>query len=48
MRVHIRAENEYHSQAYAVRVNGASTEFLIVDPEHKPRWIDISKIKVLE
>lgn len=48
MRLHIIDEREYHSNAYALRVNGTSTEFLVVTPDHIPKWIDISKVQVIE
>jgi hypothetical protein len=48
MRVHVKTEQEYHSQAYALRMNGASTEFLIADPDHRPTWIDMTKIEIVE
>ena len=37
MQVHIKEEQEYHFRAYVIRVNGASTEFLIADLDHKLR-----------
>lgn len=48
MRVHIKAEQEYHSQAYTIRVNGNVTELLVADKNRKLLWIDTEHLEVVE
>lgn len=48
MRVHVKAEQEYHSQAYAIRVNGDVTELLVVDKDHKFIWVNIAHLEAVD
>jgi hypothetical protein len=48
LRVHVKAEQEYHSQAYAIRVNGSVTELLVADKNRQLLWIDTGHIEVVE
>ncbi|MBN1128270.1 MAG: hypothetical protein JXA71_04755 [Chitinispirillaceae bacterium] len=48
IRVHVKAEQEYHSQAYAIRVNGEITELLVADKNGKLLWIDTDHLEVIE
>jgi hypothetical protein len=49
LRVHVKkAEQEYHSQAYAIRVNGDATELLVADKNKKLLWLDTEHIEVVE
>jgi hypothetical protein len=48
LRVHVKADAEYHSQAYAVRMMADKTEFLIADQSHKLFWIDIARVEAVE
>jgi hypothetical protein len=48
LRVHIRSGHEYHSNAYAVRVAGDTTELLVADQFHKLMWIDIAEVEAVE
>ena len=48
LRVHVKAEQEYHSQAYAIRVNGGVTELLVADKNRQLVWIDTEHIEAVE
>jgi hypothetical protein len=48
MRVHVKAEQEYHSQAYAIRMIGNTTELLIADKNQKLVWLDSARLEVVE
>jgi hypothetical protein len=48
LRVHVKGEQEYHSQAYAIRVNGAVTELLVADKNRKLLWLDTKHLEVVE
>jgi hypothetical protein len=48
MRVHVKAEQEYHSRAYAIRVNGNVTELLVADKDRKLLWLDTERLEVVE
>jgi hypothetical protein len=48
IRVHVKAEQEYHSHAYAMRVTGDITELLVVDKNKKLHWLGIEHIEVVD
>jgi hypothetical protein len=48
LRVHVKAEQEYHSQAYAIRINGEVTELLVADKNRKLLWLSTEFIEVVE
>lgn len=48
LRVHVKAEQEYHSQAYAIRVNSEMTEVLVADKNRQLLWIDTENLEVVE
>ena len=48
MHIHVKAEQEYHTCAYAVRVTGDKTELLVADKNQKLIWLDTVQLEVVE
>jgi hypothetical protein len=48
IRVHVKMEQEYHSQSYAIRVIGDTTELLVADKDKKLIWVNTAQLEVVE
>lgn len=48
LRVHIKADQEYHSHAYAIRINGDVTELLVADKDRKLIWLNSRQLEVVD
>jgi hypothetical protein len=48
MHVHVKGVSEYHSHAYAIRVNGDVTQLLVADKDRKLLWLDTEHLEVVE